>query len=294
MCRMLVATDLRKAFGGNVAVDDVSLQLGRGESVGLLGPNGAGKSTTIAMLSTLTKPDSGTVEYEGHDVLAGRLEWLEDLGVRVSPEARAEVDSLQSDGRSTVMVAVDGTLQGVLGIADTVRPSAADAIRSLTAGGVERVVLATGDGERAGRAIAAAAGIHEVHARQLPEHKLALIRSLQQEGHVVAFVGDGINDAPALAAADVGIAMGRGGTDVAVESADIALMSDDLTRIPEALQLSRKLLRIIRQNLAIAVGTVAVLLAAVLGGTLHMGGGMLVHEASLLVVVLNSLRLLRS
>ncbi len=152
--------------------------------------------------------------------------------------------------------------------------------------------MATGDDERVARVIGERAGIKEVHARQMPDDKLALIRKLQAEGHTVAFAGDGINDAPALAAADVGIAMGGGGTDVAVEAADVALMNDDLTKIPEAILLSRKTMRVIRQNLVVALGTVALLLAGVMGGIVTMGSGMLIHEASLLVVVLNSVRLM--
>src|SRR5690606_2185543 len=118
----------------------------------------------------------------------------------------------------------DGTLQGAIGVSDALCEAAPAVIGRLPELGIERIVMATGDDVRTARVIARQAGIDEVHARQMPEDKLALIRTLQQEGHVVAFAGDGINDAPALAAADVGIAMGAAGTDVAVEAADIALM----------------------------------------------------------------------
>ncbi|MEJ2558574.1 MAG: HAD-IC family P-type ATPase [Anaerolineae bacterium] len=159
--------------------------------------------------------------------------------------------------------------------------------------GLKRVVMLTGDDRKTAQTIAEEAGITDVKAELLPEDKLGVIRQLQSEGHVVAMVGDGINDAPALAAADIGIAMGSAGTDIAIETADIALMSDDLLKLPEALRLSRATLRNIHQNVLIALVTVAGLLIGVLFGEIHMAGGMLVHEASVLIVILNGMRLLR-
>jgi Cd2+/Zn2+-exporting ATPase len=153
--------------------------------------------------------------------------------------------------------------------------------------------MLTGDSERVARAIAARAGIDEVHAGLLPEDKLDAIRAIRDDGHVVAMVGDGVNDAPALATADVGVAMGSAGTDVAIETADVALMGDRLERIAEAIALSRRTVANLRQNVAIALATVAVLVAGVLAGEVHMAGGMLVHQVSVVVVILNAMRLLR-
>jgi len=193
-----------------------------------------------------------------------------------------------------VLVSVGREVIGVLGIADTVRPDAAEMVRRLRASGVKEIAMLTGDNRRTAEAIAHQTGITNVHAGLLPEEKLEAIRRLQSKGHVVAMVGDGINDAPALAAADIGIAMGAAGTDIALETADVALMSDDLLKLPEAISLSHATLRNIHQNVAIALATVGLLLAGVLLGEVHMAGGMLVHEASVLVVILNGMRLLRA
>jgi Cd2+/Zn2+-exporting ATPase len=153
--------------------------------------------------------------------------------------------------------------------------------------------MLTGDDALTAKSIAHQAGIEDIRAGLLPEDKLTVIRDMQKQGLVVAMIGDGINDAPALAAADIGIAMGAAGTDVAIETADIALMADDLMKIPEAIRLSKSTLRNIRQNVFIALGTVTVLLMGVLFGRVHMAGGMLIHEASVLIVILNGMRLLR-
>jgi Cd2+/Zn2+-exporting ATPase len=200
---------------------------------------------------------------------------------------------LSRDGKTAVVVALDGLELGILGIADLPRSTAPAMLDRLKAIGIERVVMLTGDAPRTAQAVADAVGITEVRAGLMPDDKLEYIRQLQREGHVVAMVGDGINDAPALATADIGIAMGAAGTDVAIETADVALMADDLLKIPEAIALSKATLRNIRQNVLIALLTVGGLLAGVLLGKVHMAGGMFIHELSVLVVVFNGMRLLR-
>jgi len=231
--------------------------------------------------------------YNGHIIGVGTPELMAELGVHVGYEAEAHLARLQSEGKTAVLVALDGFVLGVLGIADTLRPRAPEMIRELRRAGVKRIIMLTGDDRRTAEAIADAAGLDDVRAELLPEDKLTAIRQLQNEGHVVAMIGDGINDAPALAAADIGIAMGAAGTDVAIETADIALMADDLMKVPAAIRLSKATLRNIRQNVAIALLTVTGLLAGVLLGEVHMAGGMLIHEASVLIVILNGMRLLR-
>jgi Cd2+/Zn2+-exporting ATPase len=201
---------------------------------------------------------------------------------------------LRSAGKTAMLVALDGILLGILALADQMRARAPALIDRLRASGVSRIVMLTGDDPLTAEAIAAEAGVREVYAGLLPDDKLAAIRRLQGDGHVVAMVGDGINDAPALAAADIGIAMGAAGADVAIETADIALMTDDLLKIAEAIRLSRATLQTIRQNVVIALLVVASLLLGVLLGQVHMAGGMLIHELSVLVVIANAMRLLRS
>jgi Cd2+/Zn2+-exporting ATPase len=191
-------------------------------------------------------------------------------------------------------VALDDRLLGILAIADPIRDSSALMVKKLKEIGIRKIAMLTGDDRRTAETIAHSAGIDLVYAELLPEEKLGIIRSMQEEGDVVAMTGDGINDAPALAAADIGIAMGAAGSDVAVETADIALMADDLMKIPEAIRLSKRTLWNIRQNVILALLTVAVLLSGVLLGKVHMAGGMLIHELSVLVVILNGMRLLRA
>lgn len=231
--------------------------------------------------------------YDGHEIGVGTGELMADMEIRVPDVAENHLETLRAAGKTAVLVSVDGVVIGVLGIADRLRPDAPEMLRQLRAAGLKEVVMLTGDDALTARAIATEIGLTEVYADLLPEDKLDVIRRLQEAGHVVAMVGDGINDAPALAAADIGLAMGAAGTDVAIETADIALMTDDLLKIPEAIRLSKATLNNIRQNVTIALATVTLLLAGVLLGKVHMAGGMLIHEASVMIVILNGMRLLR-
>jgi Zn2+/Cd2+-exporting ATPase len=232
--------------------------------------------------------------YLEHTIGVGTPGWMAEMGILVPEPAESAVKQLQATGKTAVLVALDGAVIGVLGIADRLRPEAPEMVRRLRQAGLRKLVLLTGDNEPTARAIAARAGIPDVRAGLLPEDKLATIRELQQAGHVVGMVGDGINDAPALAAADIGIAMGVAGTAVAIETADMALMTNDLLKVPEAIRLSRATLNNIHQNVIIALVTVTLLLVGVFLGKVHMAGGMLIHQASVLLVILNGMRLLRA
>ena len=234
-----------------------------------------------------------TATVGNREIGVGSPELMAEMGVEVPAEALNHLGELQSMGKTAVIVALDGIALGVLGIADVLRQSAPLMIQQVRKNGVE-VVMLTGDNQRTAEAIAAEAGISDVRAGLLPEDKQDAIHQLQKAGHVVAMLGDGINDAPALAAADIGMAMGAAGTDIAIETADIALMADDLMKVPEAIHLSKATLQNIRQNVVIALVTVTALLFGVLAGEVHMAGGMFIHELSVMVVILNAMRLLRA
>lgn len=235
-----------------------------------------------------------TATYDGHVIGVGSSGLMDELGIEVGSEARSALEQLRSTGRTAVLVVLDGLVLGVLGIADTLRPGAREAVEQLRRAGARRIEMLTGDNARTARAIAEAVGVDAVQAELPPDQKLEHIQELQRQGHVVAMVGDGINDAPALATADVGIAMGAAGSYVAIEIAPVALMNDDLDLLPQAVRLSRMTLRIIRRNLALALLTVGTLLLGVLFGYVDMAGGMLIHQLSVLLVVINGLRLMRA
>lgn len=233
-------------------------------------------------------------EVDGQRVLVGSPLLLERYGVAAAPGASQVAAALAADGKTPMTVAVEGSVIGVLAVADQVRADAAEAVSMLHRAGVTKVVMLTGDNRLVAEAVGKATGIDEVHAALLPEDKLNVVEQLQRQGRTVAMVGDGVNDTPALAAADIGVAMGAAGSAAAVETADIALMGDDLLRLPEAISLARRTVAVMRQNIVVALGTVVLLLAGVVAGGLTMSVGMLVHEASVLVVIVNAMRLLRS
>ncbi|MEV8136780.1 heavy metal translocating P-type ATPase [Microbacterium aurantiacum] len=233
---------------------------------------------------------------DGQQVLIGNAPLLAQYGIvdDAGAAAAAAADELAAAGKTPMIVAVDDAVLGVIGVADTVREDASEMIRRLHANGVKKVVMLTGDTRLVAEAIGTATGIDEIHASLLPEDKLDAVARLQREGHVVAMVGDGVNDAPALATADIGVAMGAAGSAVAVETADIALMGDNLLKLPEAIRLAKRTVSVMRQNIAIALITVVVLLVGVFAGGVTMAVGMLVHEGSVLIVILNAMRLLRN
>ncbi len=227
---------------------------------------------------------------EGKTVAIGNGRLFEN---NLPEDLKQKEQALQSDGMTTMIVQVEGQFAGIIALADQPRPDAAPTLKRLKELGMAHLVMLTGDNPRVARAIARKVGLTDYRAGLLPEQKVTAIQELLQQYGKVAMVGDGVNDAPALATATVGIAMGASGTDVALETADIALMADDLSKLPFAVGLSRQARRIIRQNLAVALGVIALLVTATLAGAATIGIAIIFHEGSTLVVVANALRLLR-
>ena len=229
----------------------------------------------------------------GQPVLIGNLKLMEESTVAVTAEARRQIESLQTSGKTIMALAMSGHLVGVLGLADTLRSDAAITMATLQRIGVRETVMLTGDNTRVAAGIAKQVGLTDFRADLMPEDKVKAIRDLNQKYGETAMVGDGVNDAPALANATVGIAMGGAGTDVALETADVALMGDDLSKLPFAVGLGRATRAIIMQNLLISLGVISFLIVASLAGWAGIGVAILFHEGSTIVVVLNALRLLK-
>ena len=208
--------------------------------------------------------------------------------------AAEEIARLQNEGKTVVAVGDERAAWALLAIRDNVRPNAKDAIRALHEVGVRKVAMLTGDNERTAQAIAREVGIDEVYADLKPEDKVTRVRELAQRHGHVAMVGDGVNDAPALAEATVGIAMGAAGTDVALETADVALMADDLDKLVYAIRLARRNQRVVRQNLALSVAVIAVLVVGAVAGAFTLPVAVLGHELSEFVVIASGLRMLRA
>ncbi len=227
---------------------------------------------------------------DGRRVLAGNPQLLADHGVAVSPDA--ERQRLLEEGATMIYVAADGVFAGYLALSDTLRAESAATIAALEAAGV-RPVLLTGDHESAAGAIAARLGIREVRAGCLPEEKLQAIEGWQRDGVHVCMIGDGVNDAPALKKADVGIAMGGVGSDIAVEAADIALVDDEVKELPHLMALSRRMMSTIRMNLTFSMGLNFLAIFLAMAGTLNPVVGALVHNAGSVAVILNSALLLK-
>ncbi|WP_395143310.1 heavy metal translocating P-type ATPase [Armatimonas sp.] len=232
-------------------------------------------------------------EFEGKTVRIGNLALFAEAGMQVPVEVAQKYQELGEAGKPTMLVSIGDQFAGILGLADELRPETPDTLRKLKSLGIKSLILLTGDNARVAKTIAGAAGLTDVRADLMPQDKVTAIQELLKKHGKVAMVGDGVNDAPALANATVGIAMGAGGTDVALETADVALMADDLSKLPFAVALSRESRRVIKQNLFISLGVIALLVPSTLFGFASIGIAVLFHEGSTLVVVANALRLLR-
>ena len=227
----------------------------------------------------------------GHAVLLGRPKLFSDMGITLPKTVLWEINARACEGMSVIVVMIDHTVSGLLVFEDTLREHAQETVAALNQAGI-RTVIVTGDNRETAARIAEATGISEMHAEMMPEEKVGIVKRFQEAGHRVAFVGDGVNDGPALATADVGVAMGNAGTDVAIETADVVLLSDDLLKLPRIIDTSRKALRTIRQNLVFAVGVLLFAVCLTVFNILTPVTGALLHELSSIPVIANSARLI--
>jgi Cd2+/Zn2+-exporting ATPase len=236
-------------------------------------------------------------QIDGHLYFVGNHRFAHESAV-CSDELEKKLGELEAQAMSVVIVGhkphedCQGEVLGILAVADTVRPNAAEAIKALHAAGVEKVVMLSGDNQRTVDAISKQVGIDEAKGDLLPDQKIERVRELLAQHKHVGMIGDGVNDAPAMAAASIGIAMGGAGTDTAIETADIALMQDDLSKVAEAVQLGRRTVRIIQANIAFALGVKAVFLVLALSGHTSLWLAILADTGATLVVIANALRLL--
>ena len=227
----------------------------------------------------------------GHAVLLGRPKLFSDMGITLPKTVLWEINARACEGMSVIVVMIDHTVSGLLVFEDTLREHAQETVAALNQAGI-RTVIVTGDNRETAARIAEATGISEMHAEMMPEEKVGIVKRFQEAGHRVAFVGDGVNDGPALATADVGVAMGNAGTDVAIETADVVLLSDDLLKLPQIIDTSRKALQTIRQNLVFAVGVLLFAVCLTVFNILTPVTGALLHELSSIPVIANSARLI--
>ena len=231
-------------------------------------------------------------EIEGKWVRIGNRKLFEAEGMVLARSILQPIEALEEQGKTVMLVGEDREILGAIAVADVVRKDALLAVAALARLGLKETIMLTGDNVRAAAHIADQVGLTNYRADLMPEDKLRVIEELVQAYDVAGMVGDGVNDAPALASATVGIAMGGAGTDVALETADVALMADDLGKLPFAVGLGRATLAIIRQNLFISLSVTAILIVLALSGLASIGLAIVFHEGSTLLVVFNALRLL--
>lgn len=230
---------------------------------------------------------------QNNPVRVGSVQSMNESGIRVPSVILEKVETLANQGKTTILVSKGGETLGLLAVADTIRPDTKNTISELHSQGIRKMVMLTGDNPQVAAHIARQIGMDEFRAQLMPEDKVTAVRSLVAQYQDVGMVGDGVNDAPALANATVGIALGGASTDVALETADVALMGDDLTKLPFAVALGRATRNLILQNLVIAMGVIFTLILSALFGWAGLGITVLIHEGSTIVVALNSLRLLK-
>ncbi|MGY1423383.1 heavy metal translocating P-type ATPase [Bacillus cereus] len=232
-------------------------------------------------------------KIEGHELVIGNHKLLDSEKIEISNVVTEYSAECERAGNTAIFTAIDGKVAGVISIADQIREDAPRALAEMRENGIKKIIMLTGDNQHTAELVARKLNLDEYHAELLPEDKVAYVKKLKEKGFVVAMAGDGINDAPSIAVADIGIAMGEGGTDISMETADVVLMNDKLTQFSHAYSLSKATMSNMKQNTYFAVGIVFVLLLGVLNEFVHLAFGMFIHEASVLLVILNAMRLVR-
>lgn len=227
------------------------------------------------------------------NIIAGNRNMMLENNIVIPSDVEAYVVEREKNGNTVIFASVDSEIRAVISIADKIRDDAKDALEMMRDKGIKHIVMLTGDNHHTAQAVAQELNIDEVHAELLPEDKVRHVKRLKDEGRIISMAGDGINDAPAIATADVGLAMGKGGTDISMETADVVLMADKLNQYAHAFSLSKAAIRNMKQNIIIALVTVVLLLVGVLMGGVNLAIGMFAHEASVLIVILNAMRLIK-
>lgn len=233
------------------------------------------------------------VKLNGKLLYIGNRKGLFQNDIPIETEVESYATEQERAGNTAVFVAGDKKVLGIISIADTIRDKAEDTMNSLRRAGIKKLVMLTGDNKHTAHLVGERLGMDRIYAELLPEDKAIKVKNCMGKGVNLAMLGDGVNDAPAIASADVGIAMGVAGTDIAMETADVVLMADNLDKLTHTIRLSKATVRNMKQNMFIAVGTVALLLAGVLTKNVNLASGMLIHELSVLLVILNAIRLVR-
>ncbi len=250
-------------------------------------------------LTLINKPDQAEIIkgngiqalISGRQLVVGNRKLMKEKGISIKGPMESYALKMEKQGNTAIFVAIEGKLAGIISIADKIRADAKETIKKLKGAGIKQVYMLTGDNRHTAEQVATKLGIDHVMAELLPEEKVAIVRELKEKGLQVAMAGDGINDAPAIATADIGLAMGGTGTDVSMETADIVLMADKLAQFAHAYSLAKATVRNMKQNTFFAVGTVILLLIGVLFQKVFLASGMLIHELSVLIVILNAIRL---
>lgn len=250
-----------------------------------------GEVSRSQLTTTVSPPSSPSVSLHEGDKGGGGTGQVK--GLQKTEKILAQISELENQGKTVILLGSEKEILGIIAVADRVRLEAKSVVRALKQMGIQRIIMLTGDNEGTASEIAGETGIDEFYAKLLPEDKVETVKQLKGKYHYIAMVGDGVNDAPAMAEADIGIAMGAAGTDIAIETSDFVLMSDDLTKVPYIMKLSRRAVKNIRQNIVVSLLIIAFLVPVALCGWIGLVPGLLINEIGGLIVIANGLRLLR-